>query len=323
MHTPRRRLLVAGALLAALPVTGRAKDWPEKPVRLVIPSAPGSSPDRLTRLIAERLSAKWGQPVVVENRPGGSTRIGTQEVARAAPDGYVLLSTFSTHPVVRLLDPATPYDPVADFVPITQYAAPEVVMLVRAEMPYRSLADLVTAHKASGQPMRYGHFGNGSGFHLYGLMVGRKTGMEVVPVAYKGEALHLNDLLGGHLDVSFNSIGTALPHLRSGRIRALALVSAKRSKVLPEVPTFAELGYEDMDSGGWFAFLAPKGTPAALVDKVYQDITAIVADPAMVKTMRDQGIEPMATSPAEFGRILPNDEKRAARLFAQFGIKPD
>lgn len=323
MPLSRRRFVVTGACLAAAPLAARARDWPEKPVKLIIPSAPGSSPDRLTRLIAERLSARWGQNVLVENRPGGATRIGTLEVARAAPDGYVLLSTFSSHPMVRLLDPNTPYDPVADFVTITQYAAPEVVMLVRSEMPYRSLADLVAAHKASGQPMRYGHFGSGSGFHLYGLMVGKKTGIEVVPVAYKGEALHLNDLLGGHLDVSFNSIGTALPHLRSGRIRALGLVSARRSKVLPEVPTFAELGYEDMESGGWFGFLAPKGTPAALVDKVYQDITAIVADPAMVKTMRDQGIEPMASTPAEFGRVLPADVNRAARLFAQFGIKPD
>ncbi|MBA2961005.1 MULTISPECIES: Bug family tripartite tricarboxylate transporter substrate binding protein [Ramlibacter] len=321
MDSTRRCLLVAGAALGSMPLRALAQEWPARAVKIVIPSAPGSSPDRFTRLIAERLSKQWNQAVVVENRPGASTRIGAGEVARAAPDGYTLLSTFGTHTMAKLLNPDTPYDPVTDFAAITQYAVPEVVMLVRSDSPYQTLKDLAAGYKSSGRPMRYGHFGNGSSFHFYGLVVGRIAGIEVVPVAYKGEALHLNDLLGGHLDVSFNSVGTALPHIRSGKLRALANVAPGRSKVLPDVPTFAELGYEGMERGGWFGFLAPAGTPAGLVDKVSKDIIAIVNDPAMARLMRDQGIEPVGSTPREFSRAIPVEVQQWQRLMTEFKVK--
>lgn len=321
MRTTRRTLLALAAA-GCLPLAGHAQqDWPTKTVKVVIPSAPGSSPDRFTRMIAERLSKQWGQTVVVENRPGASTRIGAQEVARSAPDGYTLLSTFGTHTMAKLLNPDTPYDPVTDFAAITQYATPEVVMLVRSDSPYRTLKELAAGVKASGKPMRYGHFGNGSSFHFYGLVVGRNAGIEVVPVAYKGEALHLNDLLGGHLDVSFNSVGTALPHLRSGKLRALANVAPARSKVLPDVPTFGELGYEGMERGGWFGFLAPAGTPPAIVDKVSRDIVAIVRDPEMARIMRDQGIEPVGSSPRDFQRAIPVEVQQWQKLMQEFKVK--
>jgi len=321
MDTTRRSLLAAGVALGALPLCAHSQEWPAKPVKVIIPSAPGSSPDRLTRLIADRLSKQWNQPVVVENRPGASTRIGAGEVARAAPDGYTLLSTFGTHTMAKLLKPDTPYDPVTDFTAITQYAVPEVVMLVRSDSPYRTLKELAAGYKSSGQPMRYGHFGNGSSFHFYGLIVGRQAGIEVVPIAYKGEALHLNDLLGGHLDVSFNSVGTALPHIQAGKLRALANVAPARSKVLPDVPTFGELGYEGMERGGWFGFLAPAGTPPAVVDKVARDITTIVNDPAMVKLMRDQGIEPVGSTPREFARAIPIEVQQWQKLMVEFKVQ--
>lgn len=315
-----RRLLLGLAAMSLLPSTGLTQEWPAKPVRIILPSAPASSPDRLTRLIAERLSKQWGQPVVVENRPGASTRIGAQEVARAAPDGYTLLSTFGTHTMAKLMNPDTPYDPVTDFAAITQYATPEVVMLVRSESPYRSLKDLAAGYKTIGKPMHYGHFGNGSSFHFYGLVVGRNAGIQVVPVPYKGEALHLADLLGGHLEVSFNSVGTALPHIRSGKVRALAIVAPARSKVLPDVPTFTQLGYEGMERGGWFGFLAPAGTPPAIVEKVARDIQAIVTEPAMTKLMRDQGIEPVGSSPKEFEQAIPLEVQQWHKLMKEFNV---
>ena len=315
-----RRTLLGLAAAACLPLARAQQDWPARTVRVVIPSAPGSSPDRFTRLIAERLSRQWGQTVVVENKPGASTRIGAQEVARAAPDGYTLLSTFGTHTMAKLMNPDTPYDPVTDFSPITQYATPEVVMLVRADSPYRTLKELAAGYKASGKPMQYGHFGNGSSFHFYGLVVGRNAGIAVTPVPYKGEALHLNDLLAGHLEVSFNSVGTALPHLRSGKLRALANVAPTRSKVLPDVPTFKELGIKGMERGGWFGFLAPAGTPPALVEKISKDIQAIVSDPAMGKLMRDQGIEPVTSSPREFARQIPIEVQQWQKLMQEFKV---
>ena len=321
IHTLTRRTLVACGALAAVGVQAQAQDWPARAVKVVIPSAPASSPDRLTRLIAERLSKQWGQPVVVENRPGASTRIGAGEVAKAAPDGYTLLSTFGTHTMAKLMNPETPYDPVTDFAPITQYATPEVVMLVRGDSPYRTLQELARGYKTSGKPMQYGHFGNGSSFHFYGLVVGRNAGIPVTPVPYKGEALHMADLLGGHLEVSFNSVGTALPNIRSGKLRPLAIVAPTRSKVLPDVPTFAELGYEGMERGGWFGFLAPAGTPAAIVEKISRDIRAIVADASFMKLMRDQGLEPVTSTPAEFARQIPVEVQQWRKLMDEFKVK--
>ena len=318
--TKTRRLLLGIAAMSLLPIAGHAQEWPTKPVRIILPSAPASSPDRLTRLIAERLSKQWGQPVIVDNRPGASTRIGASEVARSAPDGYTLLSTFGTHTMAKLLNPDTPYDPVTDFAAITQYATPEVVMLVRSDSPYRSLSDLAAGYKTTGKPMQYGHFGNGSSFHFYGLVVGRNAGIEVVPVPYKGEALHLADLLGGHLDVSFNSVGTALPHIRSGKVRALAIVAPGRSKVLPDVPTFTELSYEGMERGGWFGFMAPAGTPPSVVEKVSRDIRAIIAEPSMTKLMRDQGIEPVTSSPKEFEKAIPLEVQQWRKLMKEFNV---
>lgn len=318
--TKTRRLLLGIAAMSLLPIAGHAQEWPTKPVRIILPSAPASSPDRLTRLIAERLSKQWGQPVIVDNRPGASTRIGASEVARSAPDGYTLLSTFGTHTMAKLLNPDTPYDPVSDFAAITQYATPEVVMLVRSDSPYRSLSDLSAGYKTSGKPMQYGHFGNGSSFHFYGLVVGRNAGIEVVPVPYKGEALHLADLLGGHLEVSFNSVGTALPHIRSGKVRALAIVAPGRSKVLPDVPTFTELSYEGMERGGWFGFMAPAGTPSNVVEKVSRDIRAIIAEPSMTKLMRDQGIEPVTSSPKEFEKAIPLEVQQWRKLMKEFNV---
>jgi tripartite-type tricarboxylate transporter receptor subunit TctC len=318
--TKTRRLLLGIAAMSLLPIAGHAQEWPTKPVRIILPSAPASSPDRLTRLIAERLSKQWGQPVIVDNRPGASTRIGASEVARSAPDGYTLLSTFGTHTMAKLLNPDTPYDPVTDFAAITQYATPEVVMLVRSDSPYRSLSDLASGYKTSGKPMQYGHFGNGSSFHFYGLVVGRNAGIEVVPVPYKGEALHLADLLGGHLEVSFNSVGTALPHIRSGKVRALAIVAPGRSKVLPDVPTFTELSYEGMERGGWFGFMAPAGTPSNVVEKVSRDIRAIIAEPSMTKLMRDQGIEPVTSSPKEFEKAIPLEVQQWRKLMKEFNV---
>ena len=318
--TKTRRLLLGIAAMSLLPIAGHAQEWPTRPVRIILPSAPASSPDRLTRLIAERLSKQWGQPVIVDNRPGASTRIGASEVARSAPDGYTLLSTFGTHTMAKLLNPDTPYDPVTDFAAITQYATPEVVMLVRSDSPYRSLSDLAAGYKTTGKPMQYGHFGNGSSFHFYGLVVGRNAGIEVVPVPYKGEALHLADLLGGHLEVSFNSVGTALPHIRSGKVRALAIVAPGRSKVLPDVPTFTELSYEGMERGGWFGFMAPAGTPSNVVEKVSRDIRAIVAEPSMTKLMRDQGIEPVTSSPKEFEKAIPLEVQQWRKLMKEFNV---
>ncbi|MEJ7931639.1 tripartite tricarboxylate transporter substrate binding protein [Ramlibacter sp. AN1015] len=314
--------LVCAAVLACAPMSSIAQAWPTKPVKFVLPGPPGSSPDRITRLIAERLSNKWGQPVVIDNKPGASTRVGAEIVARSAPDGYTLLSTFVTHSTVKLLYPQTPYDPVNDFAAITQYATPESIFAVHTDSPYKTFQELVAGVKAANRPLRYAHFGNGSSFHVYGLMVGRDAGIQVLPVPYKGEALQMNDLLGGHIESSFNSVGTALPHIRAGKVRPLGIITSERSKVLPDVPTFKELGIKGMERGGWFGFLAPSGTPQPVIDKIYRDVKEILTDPEVSKIMRDQGIEPVGSTPEEFARTIRNDVEEWRKLVVEFDVKP-
>ncbi|MGE4335670.1 MAG: Bug family tripartite tricarboxylate transporter substrate binding protein [Pigmentiphaga sp.] len=315
-----RFLCVLPALALSLASMPAQAEWPEKPVRVVLPGPPGSSPDRITRLFADRLSQQWQQPVVVENRPGGTTRIGAGMVASAPPDGYTLLSTFSSHGMAKLLHPQTPYDPIADFVPVVKMVSPEVILVVRADSPYQTLEDLVADVKQRGRPLEVGNFGVGSGFHFNSLTLGKEAGIDILPVPFKGEALSLADMLGGHVESSFNSVGTALPHIREGRVRALALVSPERSKVLPDVPTFVEEGIPGLREGSWFGILAPAGTPQPVIEKVHTDVQALLAEPEVTKWLRDQGLEPVFETPEEFAQSLAREVDVSGALIKEFNV---
>jgi tripartite-type tricarboxylate transporter receptor subunit TctC len=309
---------LAAALL--LPALAHAQAWPSRPVKFVMPSPPASSPDRYTRLLAEKLSQKWGVPVVVENKPGATAMIGTEYVAKQPADGYTLLSTFTSFVQAPILFPNAPYDPEKDFAPVTQTMLAEVIMEVRADSPYRTLADLVAAAKA-GPRLSYGSFGNGSSFHIYGETVKQATGIEMTHVPYKGEALILTDLLGGQITAGFNSIGTALPQIKAGRIRPLAIVGSSRSKALPDVPTFPELGIAKLSGGAWFGIFAPAGTSKAVVEKISADINFFLAQPDMQKWLRDQGLEPTGMTPDQFTQFIRADLAKWRQLITELGIK--
>ncbi len=260
--------LLASLLMAATTTTlaQSPSAWPTKPVKIVLPSLPAGSPDRVTRMVADKLAVRWGQPVVVEYKPGATTVIGTDFVARAPADGYTLLSTFTSLVQAPALLPKVPWDPERDFVPVVQFIRSEVVLLVRSDSPYKTLAEFIEGAKlakARGLPLNYASFGNASSFHIYGEALKRGAGIDLTHIPYKGEAASIVDLLSGQVVSSFNSIGTAMPHLKSGKVRPLALVGATRSKVLPEVPTFGEAGVPNLDTSGWFGMLAPAGTPRA------------------------------------------------------------
>ncbi|WP_176400636.1 tripartite tricarboxylate transporter substrate binding protein [Pigmentiphaga sp. NML030171] len=317
---PRLFPLLWACALAAASATAAAQSWPEKSVRIVLPGPPGSSPDRITRLLAEHLSKKWKQPVVIENRPGGTTRIGAEIVARAAPDGYTLLSTFVSHGMVKLLYPETPYDPINDFAPVVQLVDTETVLVVRSDSPYKTFAQLVEGVKTRGKPLGVGNFGNGSSFHFYSLIMGQGAGIDVLPVPYKGEALSLTDMMGGHVEASFNSVGTALPHIRDGRVRALAVLAPKRSRVLPDVPTFIELGFPRLRAGGWFGILAPAGTPRPIVDRIRTDVQAILKEADVTKWLRDQGLEPAFESSEAFGQSMKREASEWEKLIKEFNV---
>ncbi|MEO8203368.1 MAG: tripartite tricarboxylate transporter substrate binding protein [Betaproteobacteria bacterium] len=317
MQSPAR-LALAAVLLAASNIA-LAQAWPTKTVKFVMPSPPASSPDRYTRYLAERLSQKWGVPVVVENKPGATAMIGTEYVAKQPADGYTLLSTFTSFVQAPILFPNAPYDPEKDFAPVTQTMLAEVIMEVRADSPYRTLADVVAAAKTGN--LSYGSFGNGSSFHIYGESVKRATGINMTHVPYKGEALILTDLLGGQITVGFNSIGTALPQIRAGKIRPIALVGANRSKALPDVPTFPELGVPKLNGGAWFGIFAPAGTPRPVVEKISADINFYLNQPDMQKWLRDQGLEPTGMTPDQFTQFIKADLAKWRQLIGELGIK--
>ena len=300
--------------------------WPNKTVKIIMPSLPAGSPDRVTRMVAEKLSVRWGQPVVVEYKPGATTVIGTDFVARAPADGYTLLSTFTSLVQAPALLPKVPWDAERDFTPIVQFIRSEVILLVRSDSPYKTLGEFIAGAKtakANGAPLNYASFGNASSFHIYGEALKRGAGIDLTHIPYKGEAASIVDLIGGQVVSSFNSIGTAMPHIKSGRVRPLALVGSVRSKVLPEVPTFGEAGVAKLDTSGWFGMLAPAGTPRSIVDKIANDTAQILALPEVTEILRGQGLEPTGLGPDAFARFLHEDLLRWKTLTQELGIKAD
>lgn len=314
----RMLALTAGVFAAAC---AHAQTWPAKPVKFVLPSPPASSPDRYTRLLAEKLAQKWGVAVVVENKPGATAMIGTEYVARQPADGYTLLSTFTSYVQAPILFPNAPYDPEKDFAPVTQTMTAEVILEVRADSPYKTFADLIAAAKLDNPRLSYGSFGNGSSFHIYGETVKRASGVEMTHVPYKGEALILTDLLGGQLSAGFNSIGTALPQIKAGKIRPLAVAAAVRSKALPDVPTFPELGITRLNGGAWFGIFAPAGTPKPVVEKISADINFFLAQGDFQKWLRDQGLEPTGMTPDQFTQFIKADLVKWRQMINELGIK--
>jgi tripartite-type tricarboxylate transporter receptor subunit TctC len=328
----KRSTLIRALLALAIAGSGThaiaqsANVWPTKPVKIIMPSLPAGSPDRVTRMVAEKLAIRWGQPVTVEYKPGATTVIGTDFVARAPADGYTLLSTFTSLVQAPALLPKVPWDPERDFTPIVQFIRSEVVLLVRSDSPYKSITEFIQGAKvakASGAPLNYASFGNASSFHIYGETLKRGAGIDLTHIPYKGESASIVDLIGGQVVSSFNSIGTAMPHIKSGRVRALALVGSVRSKVLPEVPTFGEAGVGKLDTSGWFGMLAPAGTPRSIVDKIAADTEQILALPEITEALRGQGLEPTGLGPDAFARFLREDLMRWKTLIQEVGIKSD
>ncbi|CAN7587788.1 Bug family tripartite tricarboxylate transporter substrate binding protein [Variovorax paradoxus] len=319
----KRSLCWSVAIGAALcgPVAAQAT-WPSKTVKFVVPSNAGGSPDRVTRLIAERLARKWKQPTIVENKAGATSIIGTDFVAKSAPDGYTLLSTFTSFVQVPALFKKVPYDTERDFTPVTQTVAVDVLFLVKADSPYKTLPDFAAAAKTAKPPLSYGSFGNGSSFHIYGEKLAKGLGVDLTHVPYKGELPSTSDLLGGQIDSAFASVGTALPFLKDGRLRALGVASGKRSKAVPDVSTLAEQGVGLPDLMGWFGILAPAGTPEPVIQKVAADVHEILAQPDVVKVLRDQGLEPVASTPQAFGARVRSDLTQWKRLLPEVGITP-
>lgn len=300
-----------------------AKDYPNKPIHLVAPIPPGGSTDVLLRDVARRLQERWGQPAVVENKPGGAASIGTAAVARAPADGYTLLLVNSGHAINGHVYAKLPFDPVKDFVPVVQMTSLAVGLFVHPSVPAKNLAEFIALLKSKPGALSFASSGNGGATHLAGESFLLATGTKMVHVPYRGSAPAIADVVAGQVPVSFADVPLAAPFFKTGALRPLAVSSATRSPMLPDVPTFDESGLPGILSSVWVGILAPAGTPADIVQKLNREIVAILREPAMSARLVDQGFEVVAGTPEQFGQLIKADYDRFGVIVRKAGIKVD
>ena len=329
MSNYRRTLVQAIAAALALGVVPSiaqtpASNWPNKPIRYIVPFAPGGTTDILARTIGERLGAALGQPIVVENKPGQGGSIGAAELARAAPDGYTIGGgTISSHAINATLYDKLSYDPVTSFAPITMYATQPNVLLVHPSVPAKNLKELITLLKANPNKYAFGSAGNGTSQHISGELFKVMAGVSMQHIPYRGSGQMMPELLGGTLPVAFDNIATAVQHVNAGKLRALAVTSATRSIVSPDVPTMAEAGLAGYDISSWQAVFAPAGTPAPIVERLYTEISRILKTPDIQKRLGDLGLNVSDMTPSQLTAVIKSDVPRLGKIVKETGARAD
>ncbi len=312
----------AAVLLAAGSLQAFAQEYPNKPVHVIITFPAGSATDIVGRVVAQKLSELWGQPVLPENRAGAGGSIGTAVVAKSAPDGYTLLINSSAHAVNPAFYAKLPYDTLKDLVDIAPLAGQPNVLVVPPNSPIKSVADLIAAAKAKPGAINFASAGVGSGTHLNLEKFKLATGVSVTHIPYKGTPEVLGDLLSGRVDYYFAPISAAISAMRSGKLRPLAVSTAKRSTQLPDVPTVAESGAPGFEFTLWFGLWAPAGTPANVVEKINRDVNRAIADPGVSAQLAKLGNDTMSMTPAEFGKFVRREIGDYAKVIKAAGIKP-
>ncbi len=301
-----RFAVAIAASVALMPGAASAQTYPSKPIALVVPFSPGSTTDILGRILAGKLSDNIGQRVIVDNRSGAGGNIGTEYVARAAPDGHtIVLGTVSTHAINASVYSKLPYDPIKDFAPIIEFGAVPQVLVVNASLPIKSVQDLI--EYARGRPGRvtYGSAGNGTTNHLSGALLGAREKLQMVHVPYRGGAQAITDLLANEIVFMFYPYAALLPHIRTGALRALGTTA--RIAALPDVPTLAEAKLADFEINAWFGVFAPAGTPKPIVDRLNAEMARIITDPAVQERLIQQGIDPVHGSPEDLAALQKTD----------------
>ena len=299
-----------------------AAGYPDHPLHMIVPTGAGGITDVLARLVSDKLSQNLGQPVIVENRNGAGGIIGSDYVARAAPDGYTLLFVFPSHSVNPSLYAKIPYDTAAAFAPVTEVSTFPAILVVRADFPAHNLKELIAYGKSQSDPLNYGSVGNGSLGFLTAELFGMKTGIKLVQVAYKGMPQAMMGLMSGDTSLYFDTPVTALPLLKSGKVRALGVTSRTRLAVLPDVPAIDEVvsGYE---AQGWNGVLAPRGTPDEIIAKLNTTLVTILKSPDVNTQLTGQGVEVVASSPEEFSTVIRTDIAKWGAVIRSAGIKPE
>ncbi|WP_088279836.1 tripartite tricarboxylate transporter substrate binding protein [Ideonella sp. A 288] len=324
---PSRRSLLgrglAGALLAAAALACAAQDYPSRPVKLIVPFAPGGSADVYGRFIAQRLQEALGQPFVVDNRPGGGSLIGTDAVAKSAPDGHTLLVMSNTHTVNESLIPNRPFQLLRDFVPVAPINQADLVLVGKPGLPAGNLAELLTLAKGRPGGLSYASSGPGTPYHMAGELFKALAGLHIVHIPYRGSSGARTDLLGGQVDLMFDAIPTMAEHIRAGKVKALGTSGAQRSSVLPDVPTVSEGGVPGYEATLWLGLMAPRGTPPAIVARLNAEVSRITSQPEVRKAWAAQGATPLVMSPEAFARYTTDDIAKWARIVKVSGAKAD
>src|SRR5215212_12236727 len=318
------RFLLA-VLTSVLWGTALAQPWPTKPVRIVVAYPPGGGIDVMARQIADRLTGAWGQPVVVENKPGANTILAADSVAKSAPDGYtVLMTTDATFSINPHLYSKLPFDTQRDFIPVTMLVLLQQLLVAHPSLPANTLDELIKLAKAKPGSINYASYGSGSQPHLSGEMLKNKAGIDLVHIPYKGISLAVPAVMAGEVQLTFAGIATSMAPLKSGRIKAIAIGGMQRSPLLPEVPTFAELGFPEVETHAWFGLFLPAGSPKAAVERIFADAKSIVEEPEFrQKQLVDKGYEVVGSSPAEFASYIRRDRESRGRAVKISGARAE
>ena len=311
--------IAAVVLCLAAPVSAQ-QVYPAKPIRIISPYAPGGTTDQLARLVGGKLAESWGQPIVVEPRPGGNTVIGSEVVTKSAPDGYTMLSILVSHVIVPNLI-ATPYDAIKDFAALGTIATSNLVLVVHPSVPAKSVQELIALAKARPAQLNYGSGGSGTVTHLAGEFFNMQAGIKTQHIPYKGATQVMVDLLGGQIHMYFGPPIIVLPHVKSGRARALASSSDTRLPAMPDVPTAMEAGVKGFELRTWYGLLGPAGTPRAIVEKWGAEMAKVLSMPDIREKLTSQGMEPFISTPDQFAALIKAEHVKFARIIKTGNIK--
>jgi tripartite-type tricarboxylate transporter receptor subunit TctC len=321
----RRRFIEAALALALTPlISAHAQQaYPSKIIKIVVPTSPGGGNDAMARIVASKLQERWKNPVIVENKAGANGAIASEFVARAAPDGYTLLFGYiATHGINPGLS-KVPYDPVKDFVPIAEIAEAQGVLVVNPTVDAKTVKELIALAKAKPGTMSYASAGNGTAPHIAGELFKQQAGVDILHVPYKGSGPAVTDTLAGTTQIMFPSLVAAVPHIKSGKLRALAVTGSRRSPLFPQLPTVAESGVAGFEITQWYGFFAPAKTPKDIVDKLNKEIVAIMKDPDTAKKFADQGADIVTGSPDDFGKLVQSELAKWSKFIKEAKITAD
>jgi len=316
--------LIAGLALALTAASAHAQAWPSKPIRYIVPFAPGGTTDILARTVGDKLAIALGQPVVIENKPGAGGGVGAEITAKSAPDGYTIMGgTISTHAINASLYKSLPYDPVRDFAPIVLIARVPNMLVVHPDIPAKNVSELIALLRANPGKYTFASAGNGTSQHLSGELFKSMAGAEMQHVPYKGSPPALQDVMGGQVSMTFDNITTAWPLAKGGKLRALAVTTAKRSAIAPDVPTLAEAGLPGFEVGSWQGVFAPAGTPPDIVKRLNAEIVKILNTPDVRDKLAALGAEVVGNSPEEFATMVKAEVGKWADVVKKSGARVD